>query len=171
MGNRVRPLIEVRRNETRAYCEKAGIPFVDDPANEDPRFDRGSVRALIVKSIEDRWGEGAVRAMASSAELLREDATALASQAQILYDGMVEEEEEARLIDLESLLGLPRALRRRILEHAVGRLRDRSGAIDAALDGLEREPKPGASFDLPGGARIVIEKLHVVVKRAEGSED
>jgi tRNA(Ile)-lysidine synthase len=163
MENRVRPLIEVRRNETRAYCDEVGIPYVDDPANEDPRFDRGSVRALVLRAIEDRWGEGAVRAMASSSEQLREDATALASQAQILYDGIVEEEDRLRLIDLESLLGLPRALRRRIIELAVGRIRDRAGGIDAALDALEREHKPGARFDLPDGASIVIEKKHVVV--------
>ena len=165
MGNRIRPLIELRRAETRAYCDAAGIPYVDDPSNEDPRFDRGSVRALVLRAIEDRWGDGAVRAMASSADQLREDATALASQAQILYEGMVEEEDEARLINLESILGLPRALRRRILELAVGRVRDRAGGIDAALDALEREHKPGARFDLPDGATIVIEKEHVVVKK------
>ena len=167
MGNRVRPLIEVRRAQTRAYCTEVGIPFVDDPSNEDPRFDRGSVRALIVRPIEDRWGEGAVRAMASSSELLREDAVALADQASLLYEGMVDQEEDAQMLNLESLLGLPRALRRRIIEHAVGRLRDRSGAIDAVLDALERDHKPGAAFDLPGGATIVIEREHVVVKRAK----
>jgi tRNA(Ile)-lysidine synthase len=164
MENRIRPLIEIRRNETRAYCDEVGVPFVDDPANEDPRFDRGSVRALVLKAVENRWGEGAVRAMASSAERLREDSTALASQAQILFDGMVEEEEGARLINLDSLLALPRALRRRILEHAVGRVRDRGGAIDAVLDALEGEHRSGASFDLPGGATIVIEREQVVVK-------
>ncbi|MGH2753838.1 MAG: tRNA lysidine(34) synthetase TilS [Actinomycetota bacterium] len=164
-GNRIRPLIEVRRKETRAYCEEAAIPFIDDPANEDPRFDRGSVRALVLRPIEERWGEGAVRAMASSAGLLREDAAALASQAQILYDGMVEDDDDgARLINLESLLALPRALRRRILETAVGRLRDRAGGIDAALDALDRDHKPGARFDLPGEASIVIEREQVVVK-------
>ena len=164
MSNRVRPLIEVRRVETRSYCEETGLPFIDDPSNTDPRFDRGSVRALVLKPIEERWGEGAVRAMASSTELLREDGGALASQAQILYEGMVEDTGDSRVVNLESLLALPRALRRRILERAVGRLRDRAGAIDAVLDALDRDHKPGASFDLPGGARIVIEREAVVVK-------
>jgi tRNA(Ile)-lysidine synthase len=164
MSNRVRPLIEVRRVETRSYCEETGLPFIDDPSNTDPRFDRGSVRALVLKPIEERWGEGAVRAMASSTELLREDGGALASQAQLLYEGMVEETGDSRVVNLESLLALPRALRRRILERAVGRLRDRAGAIDAVLDALDRDHKPGASFDLPGGARIVIEREAVVVK-------
>jgi tRNA(Ile)-lysidine synthase len=166
MASRVRPLIEVRRKETRSYCEEIGIPFVDDPSNEDPRFDRGSVRALVLRPIEERWGEGAARAMASSAELLGEDSAALRSQALLLYEGMVEEEDDARLVNLESLLGLPRALRRRILEQAVGRLRDRAGAIDAVLDALDRDHKPGASFDLPGGAKIVIDRVNVVVKVA-----
>ena len=166
MENRIRPLIEVRRSETRAYCDEVGHPLRRRPGERRPTFRPRSVRALVLRAIEDRWGDGAVRAMASSGEQLREDATALASQAQILYDGIVEDEDGVRSINLESLLRLPRALRRRILELAVGRIRDRAGGIDAVLDALEREHKPGARFDLPDGASIVIEKEHVVVTPA-----
>ncbi|CAN5740385.1 hypothetical protein BH18ACT15_BH18ACT15_09210 [soil metagenome] len=32
---RIRPLIAVRRSETRAYCTEVGLEFVDDPSNRD----------------------------------------------------------------------------------------------------------------------------------------
>ncbi|MGH2694588.1 MAG: tRNA lysidine(34) synthetase TilS, partial [Actinomycetota bacterium] len=41
---RVRPLIDVRRKETRAYCEDVGLTYFEDPANEDERFERVAVR-------------------------------------------------------------------------------------------------------------------------------
>jgi tRNA(Ile)-lysidine synthase len=42
-----RPLLGVRRTELRAYAEAAGLPFVDDPSNEDEGYERVRVRALL----------------------------------------------------------------------------------------------------------------------------
>ena len=60
---------------------------------------------------------------------------------------------------------MPRAYRRRILELAVGRVRDRSGGIDAALDALDRpEGTSGtARFAVADGAEIVISRDAVTV--------
>lgn len=162
---RVRPLIEVRRAETRAYCEEAGLPYIDDPANLDDRFDRASIRKLLVDAIEDRWGDGAVRAMAKSIEKLREDAAALGSQMDLLYRGMANDGSEGEVFfKLEDITALPRALRRRLLERAVGRVRDRGAGIDEVLDGLERaDRKPGARFDLAGGTVVTLERERLVV--------
>ncbi len=43
----VRPLLGVRREALRHYCKTLKIPFVDDPSNEDARFDRVRIRRLI----------------------------------------------------------------------------------------------------------------------------
>lgn len=168
---RIRPLIGLRRSETRAYCAEVGLEFVDDPANRDERFERTAVRARLVATVEERWGDGAVRAIAASAERLRTDSEALASLADRLYATAATREPGGVSIDLESLVALPRALRRRLLERAVGRIRDRSGGIEAALDSLDardRERKPRARFAVAGGVEIVFEPDRLVVIRAEG---
>jgi tRNA(Ile)-lysidine synthase len=154
---RVRPLLDLRRAETRAYCDVNSIAYVDDPANSDERFERPAVRRLLVGAIEERWGEGAIRAIATSAERLREDALALTKQAATLYEGMAVQREGATVLDLPTLLALPRALRRRVLEAAVGRVRDRNAALDEVLDALDRpDRRPSLSFAVAGGGAIHI---------------
>jgi tRNA(Ile)-lysidine synthase len=44
----VRPLLDVRRAEARAYVRSIGAPFVDDPSNEDPRFSRSRMRHMVL---------------------------------------------------------------------------------------------------------------------------
>ena len=161
---RIRPLIGVRRREARNYCEERELPFHDDPANDDERFDRASVRSAVVAPIEKRWGEGAIRAIAGSAQLLREDADALSALAERVYAGLADHDEEMTTLDREALVDMPRALRRRILERAVGRVRDRSGGIDAVLDALE-VGGPRRSFSVAGGTEVVLEGDEVRVSR------
>jgi tRNA(Ile)-lysidine synthase len=162
-GSRIRPLVEVRRSETRAYCEQRSLEFFDDPANEDPRFERVAVRRLLVAAIEERWGDGGVRAIARSAERLREDAAALTALADRIYPDVARRTEEGLRIEIDALTSMPRALRRRILERAVGRVRDRSGGIDAALAALERPSRKAAHFDVAGGIAITLGPAHLLV--------
>lgn len=164
-GKRLRPLLAVRRGETRAYCEERTLGFVDDPANADDRFDRAAIRTRVVAAIEDRWGDGAVRAMAVSADRLAEDADFVDDLAETLYGQITKRGSGEIRLDVEAMRVAPRALRRRVLGLAVGRARDRSGGIDAAVDALDRDAG-GAPlrFDLPDGATISVSPDDVVVK-------
>lgn len=143
-GLRIRPLIGIRRAEARAYCVGRSLSWHDDPANDDDRFERVAVRNEVVTAIERRWGPGAVRAMGASCERLWEDARALENLAGRIYAGIAESSEEGVTFERGALGPLDRALRRRLLQLAVGRVRDRSGGIEAALDALEREEGEGA---------------------------
>ncbi len=172
-GYRIRPLIDIRRAETRSYCEELSLPFVDDPANEDVRFERSSVRSEVVAGIEQRWGPGAVRAIARSAERMREDAGALKELAGRLYEDVAIADGSSVRLDLGTMLSMPRALRRRLLERAVGRVRDRSGGIDEALDALDapgRLPQGHLRFDVAQGAQIVVGSDDLVVNAAPMGE-
>ncbi len=167
-GKRIRPLIGSRRSETRAYCEERTLAFFDDPANVDLRFERAAVRAKLVRAIEEHWGDGAVRSVARSAARLREDADALANLSERLHADLATDTDEGIRIELESMLALPRALRRRILELAVGRVRDRAGGIDAALDALDESKEgrgDGARFAVASGIEIVHGADHLLVSK------
>jgi tRNA(Ile)-lysidine synthase len=168
-GNRIRPLLGVRRAETRAYCEELVLEFHDDPGNTDLRFERAAVRTKLIAPIEEHWGEGAIRAIATSAERLAEDSDALGDIAERLYADLTSTDEGS--FPRAALAAVPRAVRRRLLETAVGRVRDRSAGIDEVLDALEGDPKPDARFALPGGREIVIEKDRVVVLLPDEADD
>jgi tRNA(Ile)-lysidine synthase len=167
---RVRPLIEIRRPATRAYCDDVELAYDDDPANRDDRFDRPSVRSTVVGPIEERWGEGAVHAMATSAERLRDDAEALRSLADTLYKELARGEGGEVRFDRSEFNPLPRALRRRLLERAVGRVRDRSGGIGPALDALDKPAGETRHFDVAAGATIEVARDEVVVRRESADQ-
>ena len=170
-AKRVRPLVGLRRSETRDYCATRSLTYHDDPANYDDRFERVAVRRELVAAIEARWGEGAVRAMAVSADRLREDAVALGALADKIFETMARPTLLGTEIDLGLMLETPRAFRRRVLERAVGRVRDRAGGIEAALDALDRrEPGKGAPvrFAVASGVEIELRSDKVIVKEEEG---
>ena len=164
--NRVRPLIELRRGETRTYCEECGLDFHEDPANEDLRFERTAVRTQLVAAIEERWGDGAIRAIAQSIDRLSQDEQALSDIAIRLWETEVGEHQgNAQKIALPIIQRAPRAIRRRILEQMVGQLRDRNAGIDAALDAMDRPITQEARFSLPKGAEITITPELLTVRR------
>lgn len=43
----LRPLLELRRAELRAYCQTHHLPFIDDPSNEDLAFERVRIRQTL----------------------------------------------------------------------------------------------------------------------------
>jgi tRNA(Ile)-lysidine synthase len=167
-GDRIRPLVAIRRHETRSYCEAASLTFNDDPANEDERFERSFVRHKLIPVIESRFGDGAIRAMAESAGRLHEDASALGGLAERLFAEMAEASDGGTALDRDAMLAMPRALRRRMLEQAVGHVRDRAGGIEAALDELEGRygsPPADKRFAVASGIEIAIEGGRVLVSR------
>lgn len=168
-GPRIRPLIQQRRAETRGYCEEVGLEFYEDPANSDERFERVRVRNDLLTPIERDWGAGVIKAIASSADKLAEDADALTTLGERLAADLLSQDEgAAQVAKLDMLAPLPRALQRRVLEAAVGRVRDRSGGIDAALDALADEHlvKP-VRFAVASGKEIVIENERLLVRDLE----
>jgi tRNA(Ile)-lysidine synthase len=164
-GTRIRPLIELRRGETKAYCDEVGLTYHEDPGNEDERFERAKIRRHLVGTIESEWGSGAVKAIATSSERLNEDAAALKLLTERLSADLIQTGEGGPSIKLELFTGLPRALRRRVLESTIGRVRDRSGGIDAALDALDDEHMVAPlRFSVASGKEIVIEKDRLLVR-------
>jgi tRNA(Ile)-lysidine synthase len=169
-GARIRPLIEVRRAEARAYCEDVGLTFYDDPANSDDRFERPAVRHKIVAAIEERWGEGAVRAMAKSADRLNDDAAALRSLGDALFPQISTRRGADVVFKTQSLKETPRALRRRVLASAVGRVRDRAGGIEAAVDALEGRIEGNRAYAVASGIEIAVSADEVVVRHQEATD-
>ena len=162
-GNRVRPLIQVSRADARAYCVERELEFVDDPANEDDRYERVAVRRRLLTAIEERWGRGAVEAIATSAQRLWEDAATLDDLAGTLYEQLAHKTESGVRFDREALAVVPRALRRRLFERAVGPVRDRSGGIEEALDAVDKDPSSRGSFSVAGGGSIEVSTKEVAI--------
>lgn len=130
----LRPLLGWRRATLRSLAEAAALPFVDDPANADPRHDRTGVRALVAQApLLD------VPGLAHAAQHCAEADAALAqmvgwAEGERLRDSGPGE----RCIDVA---GLPRELRRRLARRAIGHVRSHAPHVEGSWsDAVNIEP-------------------------------
>ena len=57
-GRIIRPLLCLGRKDTRAYCDKLGIPYALDPTNEDRRILRNQIRHDLLPLLESSYHGG-----------------------------------------------------------------------------------------------------------------
>ncbi|HEY3413562.1 MAG TPA: tRNA lysidine(34) synthetase TilS [Armatimonadota bacterium] len=129
-----RPLLEVRRAQTAAFCEERGLVTLDDPANADPRYPRNRVRHVLLPLLEREFNPAIRDALANLADLAREDETVLEAAAEKVCP--FDETDGTFRLQAEALLALPLALRRRVARKL---LRAAGGTGKAlAFDNVER---------------------------------
>lgn len=114
-GRRLRPLLGLRRSQTRAACIDQGLEPWDDPQNLDPAYARVRVRRTVLPLLEAQLGPGIAQALARTAEQLREDAEALDGFVPELIEDLVALEEAGVSISAAALAANPAALRHRLI--------------------------------------------------------
>lgn len=67
------PLLGLRRAETLAVCDTAGISPLDDPTNHDPAYTRNRVRHELLPLADDIAGRDVVPLLARTAQLAAAD--------------------------------------------------------------------------------------------------
>jgi tRNA(Ile)-lysidine synthase len=97
-----KPILALRRSETRALCAERGLVTFEDPSNRDPGFRRNRVRAELLPLLDDVAGRDTTVLLARAAALLDEDDRFL--------DGLATELDPT---DARALAGAPPVLARR----------------------------------------------------------
>jgi tRNA(Ile)-lysidine synthase len=115
-GRLVRPLLQIAREQTAAYCEARGLSWCEDESNEDERYARARVRRKLVPALRAVHPAAEANVL-RTARLLREETQ--------LLDGLIDAELAGRQgIALARLAELPVALARmvvvRLAEDAAG---------------------------------------------------
>ncbi len=158
-----RPLLSwAERQDTENYCREQSVEFRTDEMNVDEKFVRVRVRRQLVPLMQT-FNPKLVAGLTRTAELLREDSSALDRAALMLLElsqgsasGVVEETGTGLKLDL--LVAAPSALRRRALrlwiEHCRGDLKRLERVHIVALEGLLLGDRGGRVIELPGGARV-----------------
>lgn len=119
------PLLAVRRCDTEAICEEAGLVPFRDPSNTDLRFRRNRVRHELLPLLDDIAERDVAAVIARSAALLLDDAEFLDAAA-----------EDLDPTDALALAAAPVALARRSLRRWLRSLDPQHHPPDAA--GIER---------------------------------
>jgi tRNA(Ile)-lysidine synthase len=160
-----RPLLSwAHRQDTENYCRQQAVEFRTDEMNTDQKFVRVRVRRQLLPLMQT-FNPKLVAGLVRTAELLREDSSALDRGAKRLLELSLEPDlepddgkETGALLRLDLLAEAPPALRRRALrlwiEGCRGDLRRLERVHIVALERLLLGVRGGRVIELPGGARV-----------------
>lgn len=153
-GRIVRPLIGEPRAALVAMLREARIDWVEDASNRDPRFLRNRVRHELLPLLAGSYHHDVAAALRRLGRLARETTDALDRMAGAeLARLAVADGDEALVLPLPALAGLPSAVAAEVLRQAAVRLGARAPLRAWAHRGLRRilvQPSPRRAFRLGG---------------------
>ena len=135
----VRPLLDISRADLRHYARTLRLPFVDDPSNDDPRFDRVRARrALAALADLGLTADG----LADTAARMDRARTALAARAASVAQSLVLQDDAATgqlVLDRDALACVERDTQLRLVAAALqwvggAPYRPRASALEGLLD-------------------------------------
>jgi tRNA(Ile)-lysidine synthase len=150
-GRVVRPLLDVTRAQTTAYCEARGLPWRDDVTNDGGSYARNRLRHGLIPALREAHPAAEANVLRLAA-LLRDEADVLDA----LLDAQLD---PGPAIPLDRLAALAPALRRlavqRLADEAAGRPVPGAAGHADAVARLRRQGT--ARLDLGGGVQAVAE--------------
>jgi tRNA(Ile)-lysidine synthase len=152
----IRPLIERRRWEVRAFLRRCGLVHTDDASNRDPRFLRNRIRHHLLPILRADYQPSVEDVLLRQAELFRAEEDWLQGVAAAELERIRLREEAAGLdLDAVALQACPEALQRRILREALRRLKGDLRRVSfqhiEALRAMLFQAAPSARVALPDG--------------------
>jgi tRNA(Ile)-lysidine synthase len=105
----VRPLLDITRSQTLAYCHELNLPVWIDSTNESLDYQRNRIRQELIPYICEHFNPQVEQALAQTAELLHADVIYLEQQASRTWHP-----ETLPKINRLDLREQPQALQRRI---------------------------------------------------------
>jgi tRNA(Ile)-lysidine synthase len=155
----IRPLLELTREETAAYCRRHRLHPRLDASNLSPELFRNRVRHELLPRLQS-YNPRVAEALRRTARLAADDLDFIAHEGDKVRDEMTRREGDTVILDRKKFLTLPVALQRHLLRSAVeavlGNLKDiEAGHIEDLLAALEKPA--GRVIGLPEGLTFTIE--------------
>lgn len=148
----LRPLLGIRKSTLLQMCVDEGLDPWQDPHNTDPKFLRVKIRTEVIPFLEENLSPGIIEALARTAAIIDEDATALEEQIEEQIEDIVEIAEAGISISVPWLRANPVAIRHRTIrmvvqaEFGVSISRERTLAVAALIDSSGEQKR----VELPG---------------------
>jgi len=175
-GRIIRPLLEVRKAETEAYCRKEGLAVRLDATNLEPFALRNRLRHHLLPLLS-REQPALEKVLLRQAEIFRAEEEFLRIFTGMLLAEIASPEEGERGIiafSAERLAELPLALGRRVVREALRRLRENRHSL--AMEQIERvlslarEGSTGKRLSLGGGLRAEKKYGKLLLSRVSDAE-
>jgi tRNA(Ile)-lysidine synthase len=165
-GAVIRPLLDVARDDLRAYLRSRAETWIDDESNEDLENPRNRIRHRVLPEL-DRALEGSTRpAISRAAALIREDSQWLEALGEERFLTLAQETADGLELDTGSLAEVPAPILRRVLLRAMRAAggdreigHEHVEAVAALLNGAQGGVDvPGSRVELRGGKLVLLKQ-------------
>ena len=146
----VRPLLNVYRRETLAFCQQFDLPIWFDAVNNNHRYARNRIRRGLIPYLQTNFNPQAETSLAQTAELLRADVEYLETAAAQLLQQATVNNQLNRLCLRNAPLALQRRAIRQFLPNIIGK-KPNFEQIEAVVN-LIIAPNKSRTSTLPGRA-------------------
>jgi tRNA(Ile)-lysidine synthase len=167
----VRPLLNMRREETVVYCAANGLRPQYDSSNESIDFQRNRIRHLLIPTLETynpKFSEAVLRMSQS----LKSDYALLMDVLETAWhETLMEADEYSVTFDVETLskysLGLQRSLVRHAMQTLAPGVEINFATLDRAVAMVNHPSHDPSRLDLKGGLRMFREAKHLYICAAK----
>jgi tRNA(Ile)-lysidine synthase len=132
----VRPLLEVRRAELRAWAFERGLQWREDSSNADRRFLRNRIRQELLPALERDYNPGIVNVLSHLAEIARADEAYWQEHIEALAQRLISQAPEGPKLPLQNLVQLDEAQQRRLIRATIAQAKGDLRRLD--FDHVER---------------------------------
>jgi len=155
----IRPLLEISRQETAAYCRDHNLTPRLDASNLSLTPLRNRIRHQLLPLLSS-YNPRLAKALLRTARIATDDFALLEEECAQVWDRVAQEQDDNIILDKQKLLELPTALKRHLLRLAIekllGSLRDiETRHIEELMAALAKPA--GRKINLPGGLVFSVE--------------
>jgi tRNA(Ile)-lysidine synthase len=167
----IRPLLEVTRQETMAYCRRHRLAPRSDSSNESFSFLRNRIRLELLPVLRS-YNPGIDRALVRLADIAGDDISFIEEQASLVWPDLARKDSDALYLNISKMLALPRAIQRQVFRKAVRQLRGNlkdveADHVEAMIESLSKPA--GKKFYLPDGLTVSTEYGRLVLTPTRAS--
>lgn len=163
----IRPMLDISRNEIKAYLKSKGIRPRKDKSNSDIRFFRNKIRLELIPFIEKDYAPSIKQQISTLADLIDKDYQYLSIQQEKAFIEVLSKTAEGIVaLRIPGFKRLHPSVKRAAIRRAIEILSDGLEGIDyrhyKEIESLIGERPPGSIVFLPGG--IAAEKQKQVIR-------
>lgn len=165
----VRPVLEISREETKAFCYSHQLAPRSDSSNLSLSYLRNKVRHQLLPLLRD-YNPNIEEALLRTANILTDDIDFFEEQVSITWGDVVREQGDALVLDSRKFVLLHPALQSRLLRHALERLLGSLKDIEQRhIEGLMNAVSmpAGKSLSLPGGLVFLADYDQCIISPAD----
>ena len=126
----IRPLLTTSREEVRTFAENSHLTWRDDASNQDVRFARNRLRLETIPELIRNFNSNLEGVLVGTASIIREEEAYWRRVAERTFRKLCRKNHLGIILDLKSFRNLHLALRRRVIRHAISKIRGDLRAVD-----------------------------------------